>query len=210
MSYYIRPMTRDDLADVTEIDREAFSTQWPPADYAYEFKNRMAHYLVACDSTIETKPSGNTRKPGNNKSWFSRIFGPRPASKSDVLPPKHYIAGFAGFWVMAGEAHITSIAVRAKYRRKGIGELLLIAVIDHAIALNSSVVTLEVRASNINAQNLYTKYGFNKVGERKNYYLDRGPSGDTREDAIIMTTPEVNSTAYQEQLYWLKNNHATK
>ena len=210
MAYYIRPMTRDDLADVTEIDREAFSTQWPPADYAYEFKNRMAHYLVACDSTIEIGPGGNARKPDNIKFWFKHFFCRRPASKNDVPPPKHYIVGFAGFWVMAGEAHITSIAVRAKYRRKGIGELLLIAVIDQAISLNSSVVTLEVRASNINAQNLYTKYGFNKVGERKKYYLDRGPSGDSREDAIIMTTPDVDSSAYQEQLRRLKNNHATK
>ncbi len=43
LSYYVRPMTRQDLEDVTEIDREAFPTQWPPADYAYEFKNQMAH-----------------------------------------------------------------------------------------------------------------------------------------------------------------------
>jgi ribosomal-protein-alanine N-acetyltransferase len=210
LSYYVRPMTRDDLTDVTDIDREAFSTQWPPADYVYEFKNRMAHYLVACDSTITTKQDGSERKPGKIKSWFMRLFGRDSATNSEVITPKHYIVGFAGFWVMAGEAHITSIAVRERYRRKGIGELLMIAVIDLAITLNSTIVTLEVRVSNTNAQDLYTKYGFNKVGERKKYYLDRSPSGDSREDAIIMTTDDIMSAAYQEQLHQLKKNHVTK
>lgn len=210
MAYYVRPMTRDDLADVTEIDREAFSTQWPPADYAYEFKNRMAHYLVACDSTIALKHDNNERKPGKIKSWFLQLFGRDSATNSQKPLPKHYIVGFAGFWVMAGEAHVTSIAVREQYRRKGIGELLMIAVIDLAMTLNSTVVTLEVRVSNLNAQNLYTKYGFNKVGERKKYYLDRSPSGDSREDAIIMTTDDIMSGTYQELLHQLKKNHITK
>jgi len=210
LSYYVRPMTKDDLADVTEIDREAFPTQWPPADYGYEFKNRMAHYLVACDSTITLKQDSNERKPGKIKSWFSKIFSRNSATTNQKPLPKHHIVGFAGFWVMAGEAHITSIAVREQYRRKRIGELLMIAVIDLAMSLNSTVVTLEVRTSNINAQNLYTKYGFNKVGERKKYYLDRGPSGDMREDAIIMTTDDIMSTSYQELLHQLRKNHITK
>jgi len=210
LSYYIRPMTRDDLADVTEIDREAFSTQWPPADYAYEFKNRMAHYLVACDSTIPIMQDGDERKSGKIKSWFTHLFRRDTANDNQKPAPRHHIVGFAGFWVMAGEAHITSIAVREQYRQKGIGELLMIAVIDLAMTLNSTVVTLEVRVSNSNAQNLYTKYGFNKVGERKNYYLDRSPSGDSREDAYIMTTDDIMSSAYQELLHHLKKNHVTR
>jgi [ribosomal protein S18]-alanine N-acetyltransferase len=200
-------MTRQDLADVTEIDKEAFPTQWPPADYSYEFKNHMAHYMVACDSdiAIDTK----LEKPGGLTDWFRRLFGHQP-SPNDNIQRCHYIVGFIGYWIMAGESHITSIAVRQKYRRKGIGEMLLIASIEQSIDLKAEFVTLEVRVSNTGAQALYSKLGFEHVGERRKYYLDRGPNGDTREDAWIMTTKDIRSNEFQTQLRRLKELHAIK
>ena len=210
MSYYIRPVTRQDLDDVTEIDREAFPTQWPPSDYGYEFKNQMAHYIVACDSgqTVETRPVKTSS--GKFRAWLSRLFGGSGPSPPSAPPDRHYIVGFAGFWVMAGEAHITSIAVREKYRRRSIGELLLAAVIDEALKLSADVVTLEVRVSNTAAQNLYLKYGFKRVGERRKYYLDRGPTGETREDAFIMTTDTIRSEEYQALFQRLKEELAVR
>ncbi len=207
LSLYIRAMTRQDLADVTEIDKEAFPTQWPPADYSYEFKNHMAHYLVACDSDIvvETRPE----KSGSLTDWFKRLFDHPPTSKQ-YPQPGHYIVGFVGFWIMAGESHITSIAVRQKYRRKGIGETLLIASIEQSIDLKAEFVTLEVRVSNTGAQALYAKLGFEHVGERRKYYLDRGPNGDTREDAWIMTTKDIRLNEFQTQLRRLKELNTTK
>jgi ribosomal-protein-alanine N-acetyltransferase len=203
-------MTRQDLDDVTEIDREAFATQWPPADYAYEFRNHMAHYLVACDSgTSVERPSGKPPRPWLGK-LFDRIFRRRSTPPAPPPAVSHYIVGFAGFWVMAGEAHVTSIAVRAQRQRKGIGELLLISVLDLARDLKADVVTLEVRVSNTGAQNLYTKFGFKRVGERRKYYLDRGPSGDTREDAVIMTTDPVATREFQGRLRRLKDAHASR
>jgi ribosomal-protein-alanine N-acetyltransferase len=195
-------MTREDLDEVTEIDREAFPTQWPPADYAYEFKNHMAHYIVVCDSEVPAKPKPQRRDSGIG-SWIRRLLGETPSS---IQPgaDAHYIVGFAGFWIMADEAHVTSIAVRKNYRGKGLGALLLSNVIDLAINARAEVVTLEVRLSNTSAQHLYLKYGFKSVGERKKYYLDRGPSGETREDAVIMTTDPILSPAYQELLRSLK------
>lgn len=198
-------MTRQDLDPVTEIDREAFPTQWPPADYSYEFKNNMAHYVVACDSEIMVDPSPNDGHGGFSK-WLGKLLH-RPVLSSDSPTPSNYIVGFTGFWVMAGEAHITSIAVRNDYRRKGIGELLMIAIFELALQLQADVVTLEVRVSNVNAQNLYTKYGFKAVGERRRYYLDRGPSGDTREDALIMTTDRLASPGFRQHFDRLKKDH---
>lgn len=201
MSIYVRPMTRQDLPAVTEIDREAFPTQWPAADYAYEFKNHMAHYFVACDSsvTVDVPPP----KSGGFASWLRRLF------RRDQVPiekvTNHYIVGFVGFWIMAGESHITSIAVRLSYRRRGIGEKLLIAAIEQSVELKADFVTLEVRVSNTSAQALYYKLGFEHVGERKKYYLDRGTGGDTREDALIMTTKDIKTTEYQSQLQRVKD-----
>lgn len=198
-------MTRRDLDPVTEIDREAFPTQWPPADYSYEFKNNMAHYVVACDSgvTVETRTES---EQGTFSRWLGKLFG-RQSTASETITSSQYIVGFTGFWVMAGEAHITSIAVREDYRRKGIGELLMIAVFELALRLQADVVTLEVRVSNVNAQNLYIKYGFKAVGERRRYYLDRWPSGDTREDALIMTTDRIGTSEFQEHFDGLKKAH---
>jgi ribosomal-protein-alanine N-acetyltransferase len=103
-----------------------------------------------------------------------------------------------GFWLMAGEAHISTIAVKPDLRGRNIGELLLVAAIERAAELGAREVTLEVRASNLRAQELYLKYWFLKAGLRKAYYTDNN------EDAIIMTTPPITSAEYQQKFQRLK------
>jgi hypothetical protein len=66
-----------------------------------------------------------------------------------------------------------------------VGELLLAVMLERAVMLRAAVATLEVRVSNLVAQNLYTKYEFDRVGHRKRYYHDNG------EDAYIMTVPAL-------------------
>lgn len=89
--------------------------------------------------------------------------------------------GYAGFWNVSGEGGITNVAVLPEYRRTGVGSRLIKKMIDAARSLNLEMLTLEVRKSNISAQGLYKKYGFDIIGERKRYYSDNG------EDAWIMT-----------------------
>lgn len=74
----------------------------------------------------------------------------------------------------------------------------MIAAIDLAAELKARIVTLEVRISNIGAQNLYTKYGFTQVGIRRGYYIDN------REDAIVMSTDDINLAPFQANLQQLK------
>lgn len=88
--------------------------------------------------------------------------------------------GFAGIWTIVDEGHITNIAVHPNFRKKGIGSALVKGLIDHASSWGYTAMTLEVRKSNIAAQNLYKKYGFIEEGIRKKYYQDN------KEDAIIM------------------------
>lgn len=210
LSYYVRPMTKDDVAPVTEIDREAFPTQWPQADYHYEIKNRLAHYVVTCDDTITIeKPKAKPAPTGLPALW-QRFLRSRSQTGNTSPSVSHHIVGFAGFWIMADEAHITSIAVREAYRRQGIGELLLLAVIDMARQLRAGVVTLEVRISNVAAQNLYAKYGFVKAGLRKGYYIDRGRNGESREDGWVMTTEDINSATFEERLRRLRQAHSQR
>ncbi len=209
LSYYVRPMCQEDVDQVNDIDLEGFPTQWPPPNYQHELRNRLAHYIVTCDEekTVEqpevktSSEKGSTRLVARLRQLFrhNRLFKNRVSTSSG-----HYIIGFAGFWVMADEAHIISIAVREAYRREGIGELLLISLIDLARELKARIVALEVRTSNTAAQSLYVKYGFTQVGIRRGYYIDRGYHLDNSEDALLMSTQDITSAAFQAHLEQLK------
>lgn len=198
-SYIIRPMRERDIPQALDLDSEAFPTQWPHPSYAsfkHELRNRLAHYMVACvDNDFEQ--FGDRDQPENTsglkKLLFSSFPFNRKQSSDSVLPPpsREYVIGLAGFWLMAGEAHLITIGVRNSLRRRGIGERLLISFLDRALHLNASTATLEVRLSNEDAKSLYKKYGFRETGMRKRYYADNG------EDALIMSTDPINTAAFR-------------
>lgn len=108
------------------------------------------------------------------------------------------VVGFAGIWIMVDEAHVTTFAVDPTWRRRGIGERLLVALLDISIARRAREATLEVRLSNMPARRLYEKYGFRPVGLRPRYYTDNG------EDALIMTTEPLESAPMRERLARLR------
>jgi len=206
LTYSIRPMVKEDLEQVNEIDREAFPSQWPPANYRQELQNKIAHYIIACDDskTVETPAVSPHRS--KLAGWLMPWTKRRQRSQDAPPPPviQKYIVGFSGLWMMADEAHITNLAVHRQYQGKGLGELLLIASIDLAAELKASFMTLEVRASNLVAQSLYSKYGFIQMGVRRGYYLDN------REDAIIMSTDSISSESFQAQVRELRETLAKK
>jgi len=109
----------------------------------------------------------------------------------DLVKYQGKILGYSGMWHLTDEVHIGTIATHPLARRKGVGEFLLVNIINRAEALMAKIVTLEVRPSNQPARELYAKYGFDEIGRRKGYYPDTG------EDAIIMNTPPLDSEAYQ-------------
>jgi ribosomal-protein-alanine N-acetyltransferase len=130
-------------------------------------------------------------------SWFTPWARRRQDATASSVS-RQYIVGFSGIWLMADEAHLTNIAVHHQYKGKGLGELLLLATIDLAVSLKASFMTLEVRASNLVAQNLYSKYGFTQMGIRRGYYLDN------REDAIIMSTESIAAESFQAHVRQLR------
>ncbi|MDB5101999.1 MAG: ribosomal-protein-alanine N-acetyltransferase [Cyanobacteria bacterium RYN_339] len=117
------------------------------------------------------------------------------------------IIGYAGYWLILEEGHITTIGVEPRFQRRGYGELLLLHLIDHAARAGAKWLTLEVRASNDSAQRLYHRYGFTSLGKRKAYYQDNN------EDALIMWTENIGQLQYQERLLELRQavtNRGTK
>ena len=203
MSCCIRYMAKEDIPQVTAIDSEAFPTMWPPVNFHNEMSNKMAHYVVACDGQrFITNPQRTSIQLVPVRSFLG-IKWPFNSKHHDKNKQERveYISGFLGLWVMVDEAHIINIAVREAWRGKGLGELLLISGIDMAIQYNAMVATLEVRTSNLSAQALYIKYGFQQVGMRKAYYTDN------KEDALIMTTDILTSNNFQIKFRKLKAEH---
>lgn len=99
------------------------------------------------------------------------------------LPP---ILAYGGVWQMDQSAHIPTIATHPDHQGRGLGSYLLLHLLLKGEELGCTEATLEVRASNYPAQQLYLRYDFEVAGVRYHYYHDNG------EDAVIMTRPSLN------------------
>lgn len=152
----IYQMTKDDINDVTYLEKACFGNRWQPTSFQRELTNPNSIHFVA-----------------------------RLGTKA---------IGFSGYWQIIEEGHITSVAVLPQYRRKKIAQYLLLALIEDCLRKNVKWVTLEVKETNIPAQELYKKFGFKVFGKRRRYYQD----DDT--DAYVMWTDDIYTPEYQELL----------
>lgn len=96
------------------------------------------------------------------------------------------VAGYIGTYFIGDEVDITNIAVSQNYRRKGLADKLIEAVLMYSDDIEATAINLEVRPSNIPARSLYKKYGFEELGVRKNFYTK------PVEDGIIMRKDLMN------------------
>lgn len=111
---------------------------------------------------------------------FERELENRDRSHFLVAKNGERVVGYIGFWMVADEAHIVTIAVRRNSRRYGIGTVLIASALILARNLGAEKATLEVRVTNNPAQQLYEKFGFEIISIRKGFYTDTG------EDAYVM------------------------
>ena len=196
-AFVVEPMRLEHIPAVSAIEKLSFPQPWPQNAYRREItENRMAHYVVV-------------RRLGDPPAAASPPMTPPVAQSNDILgrlgrmlrpaqPPRSVelqeelrsIVGYAGIWVMTDEAHITTIASHPDVRGMGVGEFLLVALIHRGIEIGARWMTLEVRASNAVAQNLYRKYTFKEMGVRRRYYSDNG------EDALVMWTDALDSESF--------------
>jgi ribosomal-protein-alanine N-acetyltransferase len=171
-------MQLSDLRQVMAIERTAFPTPWPASAYHHELtQNDLSTYVVLRRQGVT--PAGD--------SWQRLVGRWRPRVSKQAATP---LLGYGGFWMIVDEAHISTLAVHPEWRGRGLGELLLVALIDAAMLRGAAEITLEVRASNLVAQSLYRKHAFAQVGRRKGYYTDN------YEDALIMTTPRLDEPRF--------------
>lgn len=98
------------------------------------------------------------------------------------------VVAYGGMWILFDEAHITNIAVHPDFRGQRIGKLLLLSMMRDAVHKGANAMTLEVRESNVTAQNLYYGLDFTKQGFRKKYYTDTG------EGALLLWNKSIEKT----------------
>ncbi|NNC39577.1 MAG: ribosomal protein S18-alanine N-acetyltransferase [Acidimicrobiia bacterium] len=127
--------------------------------------------------------------------WSEKVFNDELAQPSRVYLlalDDGEVVGYSGLMVVFEDAHITTMSVAPAARGSGVGQRMMMKLVDAALAAEAEHLTLEVRMSNDPAQALYRKFGFAPVGVRKDYYLN--------EDALIMWASGINEDDYQQRL----------
>ncbi|GHT79343.1 hypothetical protein FACS1894104_3890 [Actinomycetota bacterium] len=125
----------------------------------------------------------------SGECWSRKMFAddlPRKDRSWWVCYANNQLAGFAGGQVLDGQLHVMDLAVAEQYRHQGIASKLVFLLAEDGKALGATSITLEVRATNTAAQNLYKKLGLLQQGVRPRYYAPEH-IGEPRVDAVIMT-----------------------
>lgn len=178
-SYLLRHMRLGDIPQVVTIDQASFPNPWSSRTYQFEITNRNTTQMVVLE-VLNLNPV----QVGGLRGRLQRWLNPRVPS---------VIVGYGGCWLIAGEAHISTIAIHPDFRGNGLGELLLMGMLQRGVNLGGEYSVLEVRASNVTAQALYEKYEYKVVGRRQGYYRDNN------EDALLMEVRPLDE-AYQQRL----------
>ncbi len=156
-SLNLRYMRTSDIAQVVSIDQQSFNPPWTARSYDYEIRESQYSHMIVLEQV-----ENSSRLP-----VWQRWFGTRPTAV-------HRILAYGGLWNIVDEAHISTIATHPSYRGRGLGEVVLAAMVAKALHYQAAYVVLEVRVSNVTAQNLYHKYGFRIVDTKKGYYHNNG------------------------------------
>jgi ribosomal-protein-alanine N-acetyltransferase len=193
LAVVIRRMAAPDIDQVVTLDRLSFTNPWPPRTYHYEVRNNTRSNMYVLE------PGDGTSRPGpasTQQGWLERLIKPDGNNNNNGQSSPPPLIGYCGFWQIADEAHISTIAVHPDWRGYKLGELQLWSMIRHALRRQANKVTLEVRVSNTLAQNLYVKYGFEVVGRRRAYY------SDNKEDAYNMLVGPLDDAYHARMVEW--------
>lgn len=111
---------------------------------------------------------------------YAREIDSPNSSLIALITAENVVLGFGCLWAILEEAHITILAVRPEYQQQSLGRYLVWGLLQEANTKGLEWATLEVRASNHAAINLYESFDFIEIGRRRNYYQA------SNEDALIL------------------------
>lgn len=129
--------------------------------------------------------------------WPERSFRfeltDNPASRCWVAEIDGKVVGIIVVWLIVDEAHIATIATHPDFRRQGVAKRLLSYALRELRYEGAQSSFLEVRASNVAAQEMYRKFGYEETGVRPRYYKDND------EDAFLMTLESLDVERLEDQ-----------
>ncbi len=203
LPFSIEPMRLEDIAEVSKVERRCFQQPMaglrlsaraaPPRSQPLHRAARFRCNSVQSRERFVDEFAENWR---GLRALGMLSFHRRPQAPPTAPQP---ISGFAGMWQLYDEAHVTTIGVDAPFRGRGLGEALLLRLLDESVRRGANMLTLEVRISNEGAIRLYEKFGFSIHGVRPRYYSDNG------EDAYLMWSPSLRDDAYLAQVDVLRH-----
>ncbi len=169
MKVRVRRMTEMDLPAVMLIDAMSLPLPWPERAYRHELRASYSRPWVAETTLTEGDGPLVYRSPA--------VGDGSPLIRG---PGEQAVVGFLVLWKIVDEAHIATLAVHPRFRRRGVARALLAKALEEAVAEGARRAYLEVRQSNLAAQSLYRRFGFQVTGRRVGYYKNNG------EDALLM------------------------
>jgi [ribosomal protein S18]-alanine N-acetyltransferase len=125
-----------------------------------------------------------------NSSLFMSELALRNKRAYTVAQVGSIVVGYSGLMFVGDDAHVTNVAVDPIWHGKAVATRLMLHNVRLALHNGARHLTLEVRVSNKEAQGLYTKFGFQIAGTRKNYYAE------DNEDALVMWANDIDSEPY--------------
>ena len=170
----VRSLRPSDLIDAVALDLQIFGGWWSLQSYQQELQRANSSLLgLWLQADV-----------GNRDT----VIGPTSVS----LP----LIGISCLWRVLDEAHITILGIHPQYQGRGLGQALLVSLLQTAHHHQSARATLEVRAANAAAVALYTKLGFQTAGRRPQYY-------DNGDDALILWQGRLQSSIFLRSLqHW--------
>ncbi len=190
----LKPLTAEQLTAAVELDHLCFGGLWTKSGYERELNSPNSQLLIL-EGRRQNPPLTPPRRGTGGRREEDLT------SSITSFPVSPLLLGLGCFWSILEEAHITILAIHPDWRRQGLGQLLLYALLRNATKCKLERATLEVKPSNQAALSIYQKFGFIEAGRRRNYYRDTG------EDALILwrsglQTPEFTAilTDFYQQL----------
>lgn len=102
--------------------------------------------------------------------WYVGVDGEELVRGTPPLVPSSRLVAYAGLWFDGDDAHVMTVGVAPGSQRRGLGSLLMRALVERARSLGAASVLLEVRVDNEPAIALYERLGFAVLGRRRRYY----------------------------------------
>lgn len=173
-------LREEDLSCIAAIEMESHVEPWSEASLREELHRPISRFWVAHLSRFSAHPPAE---------------GPGIKMRRDARDDHaDLIAGYICCWLVADELQILNVTVHKRWRRGGIGKAMLAHALEWGRTHEACSAALEVRKSNMAAQLLYRKMGFQAVGERPEYY------GIVKEAAVMMerVISHESSTAIEQ------------